>query len=206
MTRPDNGGPPVVLVETPGGHELGVSTENGVLFLGRTSRGGPCKVTVFFGRTAVIENGTVTPIPGGFCRTNLAIHAPFVPFLTEYPRADEPLFLLGVRNGRVYRQDVRWAADPDVAGNVLEYPGGFSSDQVGAPILVERDERLFLVGLAKATAVLHGAAGGERRFLSFAGLDQIREAMLEIRPAVLEQEVFYRDDEVRVLRERKEHE
>lgn len=202
IQRPEDGGPPVVAIETPGGMELGVNTDLGILFAGRTSQAGPCKLTVFFGATPVVENGEISELRGGLCHTRTIARTASAPFLMEHPRSGETLSLMGVRDGRVYTETVALATDADVAGNVLEVPDGFTPDQVGAPIFVQRDGRSYLVGLIKARARIEGA-GGTREFLVFSGLEQFRDAMLQRRPAVLEPEVIYRDDEIRTLRDRK---
>jgi len=83
MTRALEGGPPVVRIETAGGTELGVNTDLGVLFMGRTRSAGHCKVTVFFGGTPVVENSTIETIHGGLCQARLQIQSPAAPKRTR---------------------------------------------------------------------------------------------------------------------------
>lgn len=202
IQRPEDGGPPVVAIETPGGTELGVNTDLGILFAGRTSQAGPCKLTVFFGATPVVENGEIQELRGGLYQTRTVARTASAPILMEHPLPGESLQLMGVRDGQVYTQSVSLAGDDDVSGNVLAVPSGFTPDQVGAPLFVERDGRRYLVGLVKALARLEGGDGA-REFLVFSGLEQLRDAMLQRQPAVREAEVIYRDDEIRTLRDRK---
>jgi hypothetical protein len=170
--------------------------------MGRTRSAGHAKETVYFGATPVVENSTMETIGGGLCHARLQIQSPSARILTEHPRLDDSLYLLGVRDDRVYVQYVEWATDDDVRGNVLEMPDGFTADQVGAPIFVDRDGIPQLVGIVKAAAKLQREGQPERWFLTFAGLDQFREAMLERRAAVPQRGVFYREDEIRTRFER----
>ena len=56
---------PVVQIHTPGGNELGVTTDYGIVFLGRTASAGDIEITAWFGDGPSIEPSSVEPIGGG---------------------------------------------------------------------------------------------------------------------------------------------
>ena len=56
---------PTVTLQTSGGAELGVSTDQGVVFLGHTARSGEVDMIVWYGDGPSIEASVIEPIGGG---------------------------------------------------------------------------------------------------------------------------------------------
>jgi hypothetical protein len=189
---------PVVVIRTPGGTELGVTTDEGVFFLGRTAQEGPAKVLYWLGDSPLVESGEVRRRGGSIYEVLLDVDLPAVPISFEPLRPGESLVLIGVDDDWAWQYGVVVPEDPMASGTIVRWPSGLRIEpsQVGAGVFRDTGEGLTLVGLVKATAEIEG--GG--RFLLLAGLPELRVALLEPRSAVPVREVLYRADGTRIIR------
>ena len=76
---------PTLVMQTSGGSELGVSTDYGIVFLGRTARSGPVQVIAWFGDGPNIEKTVIEPVGGGVYTAETEIRLPHVEMSFEDP-------------------------------------------------------------------------------------------------------------------------
>ncbi|MFQ5507197.1 MAG: hypothetical protein ACE5F1_20695 [Planctomycetota bacterium] len=191
---------PVVGIQTPGGHELGVSTEDGVLFLARTAKAGPAKVLYFLGPSPLIEAGRILGVGGSIHRVELEVTIPSVPISFDPVQKGEELLLLALSNEEPWSAWVRVADSPFAEGTVLEGTGlGLRGEHVGAGVFRSTSAGLSMVGLIKGVARFENGPD----YLLMAGLPELRLAFVQPETAVPRQEVRYRDDGLRVYRVRR---
>jgi len=79
---------PTLEIRTPHGSELGVSTDYGVIFLGRTAQSGSVEITAWFGDGPSIESSVIEPIGGGL-------------YTAETEISEEAKILLGLVSGKI---------------------------------------------------------------------------------------------------------
>lgn len=194
--RPD-ASRPVVIVETRGGTELGASTTEGVLLLGRTAQTGPCRVHYFLGETPMVDDGQIRPAGGIFYRADVDLAQQWVHLLERDPRPDDDLVAMLPAGTDVATVPVRLARSAEVEGDVLEWPG--RPLPAGTPIFTRDSERWLFVGLVAGEAHLE-APGAERRYLVMAGTDRLREMLATPRRYPQPERVKYRPDDVHVIR------
>lgn len=190
---------PLVEVQTKGGRELGVSTTDGVLFLGTTAQEGRAQVILFYGDIPYEETAMIEPAGGGVYRLKLDVRHQGVPIAVRWPRPGEDLLLMGMRNGKIWRAWTRLAQDKGVYGEVYELPPGFHLDpsQAGAGIFRRgRGGNLSLLGLVKGTAVLMPSG---KKWLCVAGLRDLKECMVARRDVLAPKKVIHRPDLTRPI-------
>ncbi len=189
---------PIVGVTTTGGKELGVATDQGVLFLGRTAEKGPAKVLYHIDAAPVVEAGRVVPVGGSLFEVLLDVPVATVPISFEPLRPSESLIMMWLDGDEVRTHPVEVSSDPIVYGTAVRRPAGLvlAAEHVGAGVFRDTDAGLALVGLVKASARV---TGGEE-YLLLAGLPELRAAFLRPQPAVPKLEAIYRADGTRILR------
>lgn len=195
---------PVVRIETRGGVEQGVATPEGLLFLGRTSTSGPCRVHYFLGKTPVVEDGTIVPFGGLFYRADVELKQQRAEFFTSDLAPETPLFALVHRGNDVLTVPVRLARGEGLAGDLLEGPGQRLPAGTGIFTRAPEREGLWqLAGLVTAEATLQ-AEGGERTLVVFAGVDRIREALATPQPWPEPMTVRHRMDDISITKRQAE--
>lgn len=192
---------PVVAIETIAGRELGVSTEDGVLFLGRSSSEGPAKVTYFLDRAPLVEAGMIRPFGASLMKVELDVDIPSVPIDFEMPRAGEELILMGIDDDSRWQVPVTVADDDRIQGSAVRVPASLklAPRHIGAGVFRTQDGDLRLIGMVKAMAE---ASTGERWYL-LAGPNELRRALLEPKDAVPTREIRYRADGTRTILRRR---
>lgn len=188
---------PVVAIETIAGKELGVSTKDGVIFLGRSSAEGPAKVTYFLDRAPIVEAGMIRPLGGSLLQVELDVPIPAVSIDFEQTRPGESLVMMGVDDNSRWRAQVTVSDDARIQGSAVNAPNTLklAPHHIGAGVFREEGGDQRLVGLVKAVAE---ASTGERWYL-LAGPTEIRRALLEPKLAVPKREIRYRADGTRTL-------
>ncbi|MHC4893742.1 MAG: hypothetical protein ACYTFV_10325 [Planctomycetota bacterium] len=177
---------PTVILETSGGRELGVSTDYGVVFLGRTARAGGVDVAAWFGDGPSIEVSVIEPVGEGIFTADTDIFLPSVALSFRTPQAGEEVVIQG--------RDVegRWrvpttVARPDGAdGLLLDIPLELEepNDQTGAGIFVYDERgRSRLLGLLSGRVALTDSETGE-----------VREYLTAVGPSTLWRLVSFRRD------------
>jgi hypothetical protein len=164
---------PVVVVETRGGRELGVSTEYGLAFLGRTAQSGPASITVWYGDGPQTERSAIEPIGGGLFTAQTEIRFPEAAMCFDEPKPGEKVIVVGRRRGERWDRKVKVEKDSRVEGLLLptvsEIEG--SPEQVGAGVFVERENvpNPELVGLVSGVVTLT-ENGRTERYLTVVGM------------------------------------
>ena len=128
---------PTLLIRTDGGMELGVSTDYGVVFLGRTAQSGDVDMTVWFGDGPSTEKSAIEPLGGDLYTAETEIRLPSVPLSFDNPRPGDVLTVIGRDGVALWSQEVRVLSDPRVVyGVILEVPERMRGrqDQVGAGV------------------------------------------------------------------------
>ena len=164
---------PTVVVATRGGSELGVSTDYGIAFLGRTAQAGPVSLTVWFGDGPQTESSAIEPIGGGLYTARTEILLPHAGLSFEQPRPGDLLRVIGRRGGGPWERSVRVQKHPRVEGILLpllrEVEG--APDQIGAGVFVDKEGQANpeLVGLVSGTLTLT-ENGKTERFTTVVGM------------------------------------
>ena len=164
---------PTLEIRTTGGRELGVSTDYGVVFLGRTARSGPAEITAWFGDGPNIEKTVIEPVGNGIFTAETEIRLPEVIMTFGDPAPGSTLVVYGRSKAGPWHREVTVVSDPRVFGLITTIPEELraAADQVGAGVYIwpEGDERQKqLVGLVSGKIVL-GTSTGEREFLTIVG-------------------------------------
>lgn len=163
---------PTIEIRSPGGSELGVSTNYGILFLGHTAQGGRIEVTAWFGDGPDIESAVIEPIGGALYTADTEIRLPPIPIEFHDPAPGSSVLVIGRRGEELWQRTFTVASDPRVEGLLLDGDGsGIGIDQVGAGVFVlpnEDEDAKRLVGLVSGQLTLSGA-DGERRYLTVVG-------------------------------------
>ena len=186
---------PVVGIQTTKGRELGVTTEDGLLFLGRTASEGPAKALYFLGSAALIEAGDIHKLGGSIFELRLDVQLPTVPISFEPLQVGENLLMIGLDGEDEWQFSVSPVKNDVIFGSVLTYPSGFERkpEYVGAGVFRSTSRGYVLVGLLKGAALFDS---GER-YLLLAGLTELKRALMTPRKAVIERRVIYRPDGLR---------
>ncbi len=183
---------PIVLVQTPQGTELGVSTTHGVAFLGRTAKAGRAELVVWFGDGPSIEPGLIEPIGGDLYTIDVPLKLPTVALSFRDPSDGEPVEIRGRGPSGPWKVDGRIVKLEGVEGILLEVQAPFdeASDQTGAGIFVLGDDgHSRLLGLLSGRLALIGE-GPDRVVLTAVGptdlwrLVAYRRDLREQEPAV----------------------
>jgi hypothetical protein len=160
---------PVVVVETRGGRELGVSTEYGLAFLGRTAQSGPASLTAWYGDGPQTERSAIEPIGGGLFTAQTEIRFPEAAMCFEEPRPGDKVLIVGRHRGKRWDKTVRVEKDARVEGLLLPTVSEIESspEQVGAGVFVEKDNvpNPELVGLVSGVVTLT-EGGKSSRYLT----------------------------------------
>lgn len=189
---------PVVQISSPGGEELGVTTDYGIVFLGRTVRAGDIEVTAWFGDGPSIEGSTVEPIGGGIYTAETEIVLPAVPLLFDEPQPGDLVAVIGRNELGQWREIVYVREDPRVYGLLLEIPGALRGrdDQIGAGVFkyIDNDpDRLQLVGLVSGKIEL-STGGGTEEYITVMGPQQLWRLVTHRRHYPRRRPFVYRED------------
>lgn len=189
---------PTLIVETAGGVELGVSTDYGVVFLGRTARSGDVQVVAWFGDGPSIEASVIEPLGDGLYTLETEIRLPSVAMAFFDPRPGDEVRIAGRRGAEPWEVRSEVLTDPRVEGILLRVPSSLdlASDQVGAGVYV-RDEELdrpLLLGLVSGRLQLTGPDGGSREYLTVVGPTSLWRLVTHQREFPYKRRWVYRED------------
>lgn len=185
---------PVVVVHTPAGDELGVSTDYGVVFLGRHVRTGRVEFTAWFGDGPSREEGLVERIGDELVATRAEIELPSVPLCFDLPPAGTQVTVRGRRNGVPFEFLAVLAADPRVTGVLLEPSpelDALGDEALGAGVFLVREARpRELVGLLSGRLEL----GDGRRFVAAVGPETLWRVVVQHRDHDRPRRTVFRED------------
>lgn len=184
---------PVVVVHGPGGDELGVSTDYGIVFLGRTARSGRIEFTTWFGDGPSREEGLVEAVGGGIYATEGEILLPCVGLCLETPPAGSIVMVRGRRGGMPFEIEAQLASDPRVTG-VLLAPNaeldGLGEDDLGAGVFyLQPNKPMQLVGLLSGRLELGG-----KRYVTAVGPEDMWRLIVQRRNSDRPRRWVYRED------------
>lgn len=174
-------GDPTVLVRTQGGDELGVSTDYGVLFLGRGAQSGQADLTAWFADGPSWEAGTIEDVGGGLYTTHAEILLACVPLSFELPPSGSPVVVRGRRGAQVWEETTEVATHPRVQGLLLRLTDrlrDMRDEEVGAGVFVGPPEGRRLLGLVSGRLLLD-TAEGSREFVTVLGPDDLWRVVLQ---------------------------
>ena len=188
---------PVALVETTGGIEFGATTEFGVLTLGRSAAGGPCRVHYFLGPTPIVETGELLPTGSVFTRAEIDLKTQLLRALDRPLTARDELLVMWTPDGQTTREvAVRLADAAGVRGDALADPGEVLP--TGATVLCRAADGSWLfAGLIAGQAIVDGGQAAGRWFV-FAGVDRVREMLAVPSRHPVDEVPKYRTDDIAV--------
>ncbi len=189
---------PTLEIQTDAGRELGVSTDFGILFLGRSARAGEVLVTAWFGDGPSMEASVIEPLGDGLYTAEVQIRLPTTPLSFVDPRPGERVTVVGRSGSETWEEDVAVLADPRVDGILLQVPKRLrdAPEQVGAGVFVdgrEPDQRL-LLGLVSGRLELRSADGAVAEYLTVVGPDQLWRLVTRKQDLLYRKRWIYRED------------
>ena len=189
---------PTLVIDTGAGRELGVSTDYGIVFLGRTAQAGRIDVTAWFGDGPNVEAATIEPIGGGLYTAETEIRLPQVPLTFDDPSPGTELLVVGRRGGQLVERSVTVRSDPRVLGLLLSAPGDVAEDAelVGAGVYWIPDgdyERRRLVGLVSGRVRI-ATKDGEKVYLAAYGPHDLWRLVTHRRDLLQRKRWIYRPD------------
>jgi hypothetical protein len=184
---------PVVVVHGPGGDELAVSTDYGVVFLGRTAQSGRIEFTAWYGDGPTREEGLVEAMGGGVFATEGEILLPCVRLCLATPPAGSAVVVRGRRAGVPFEIEAELGSDPRVTGVLLRATPELeelTDSELGAGVFyLEPQKPLQLVGLLSGRVELDG-----RRFFTAVGPEDMWRLIVHRRNSDRPRRWVYRED------------
>lgn len=192
---------PTLSIRTEKGTELGVSTEHGVVFLGRTARAGRAEITAWFGDGESVESVVIEPVSPELCTAETEIRLPVVPMSFEEPAPGSKVWIVGRNETGRWEAEVDVLADPRAKGILTTIPEELRgrADQIGAgvfidaPPLADGTEQRYLVGLVSGVVTFSGA-DGTRQYLAVIGPGELWRLVSLRRENTKKRRWIYRDD------------
>lgn len=187
---------PVVRIVTDKGMELGVSTEFGVVFLGKTTDRGPVVVEAYFGDGPSMEQSVIEPVGGGLYTADMEIRLPHVPVSFEVPSDGEVLEVMGRRGWDRWGSITTCRTVEGVEGVLLEVPDGFldTVDQTGAGVYRRTGKfTKDLVGLVSGKISIQ-RDGENRQYLAVVGADTLWRLAAHRKDKLRRRPFVYRED------------
>ncbi len=190
---------PMLVVSSESGRELGVATNDGVVFLGRTARSGEVEITAWFGDGASTEVAVVEPLGGGVFTAETEIRLPSVPISFDTPAVGSEVSVLGRNGSESWEESVRVISDPRVEGFLLPWIARFDGhpELVGAGVFVvdANNPRLKrLVGLISGRLELTSATGKSESYLAVVGPTELWRLVTTKRDNTKKRKWVYRED------------
>jgi len=188
---------PTLVIQTDGGRELGVSTDYGVVFLGRTAQAGGARITAWFGDGPQTEVSAIEPVGGGIFTAETEIRLPESAMNFREPKPGEEVLVVGRHGGRIWQAKVEVRKNPRVDGLILPVLREVerSPDQVGAGVFVEVEGRPNpeFVGLVSGVLELT-EEGRTQRFLTVVGMRDLWRLVAHRRELDRRRPPVYRED------------
>jgi len=184
---------PIVVVHGPGGDELGVSTDYGVAFLGRTIQSGRVEFTAWFGDGPTREEGLVEAMGGGVFATDSEILLPSVPVIFEALPEGTSVIVRGRHAGVPYEIETEILDHAAVTGVLLRPTkelDALTDDDLGAGVFyVQTGKPLQLVGLLSGRLQID-----DRRYITVLGGEDLWRLVVHRRNSDRPRRWVYRDD------------
>lgn len=188
---------PTILVHSPDGTELGVSTEYGTVFLGRYARGGEIDLTAWFGDGPSLEASVVEPIGAGLFTAETEIALPAVHLAYHTPRNRETVVVRGRVGGEPWELEAEVRVDSRVSGILLRPGGGLTGEpeQVGAGVYTDEAlHRRRLLGLVSGRVRMIDADGATVDYVAVVGASDLWRLVAHRRELQRKPHWVYRED------------
>ena len=189
---------PTLEIRTEKGSELGVSTDYGIVFLGRTASAGRAEITAWFGDGPSVEPVVIEPVGGGLYTAETEIRLPSVALCFDDPRPGEELIVAGRDANGPWETRVQVCDEPRAFGILTTIPSVLAGreDQTGAGVFVpdpDDGSRRLLVGLVSGVVRFQTHAGA-RQYLAVVGPQDLWRLVTHRRELVKKRRWVYRDD------------
>jgi hypothetical protein len=185
---------PVVVVHAPAGDELGVSTDYGIVFLGRRVQTGRIEFTAWFGDGPAREEGLIERLTDELYLTKSEIELCEVPLCLDLPPAGTPVIVRGRRGSTPFEIEAVLAADERVQGVLLANSpelAGLSDADLGAGIFLVRDGKpRELVGLVTGRVEF----GDGKSYVAAVGPEELWRLAVQHRDNDRPRRTVYRED------------
>ncbi len=191
---------PTLLIQTPGGIELGVATDYGVVFLGQTRSSGEVDIGVWYGDGASIESSVIEPIGNGIFTAEIDIRMPTVPLSFETPEPGQKVLVVGRSGRKRWTERLKIVSDPHLRrGMLLEIDSDLADDpsQIGAGVYVFRDETEelpYLLGLVSGRLRVAQTDGSVAEYLTVVGPEDLWRLVVHRRALPSKAKWVYRED------------
>jgi len=184
---------PVAVIHGPSFDELAVSTDYGVVFLGRGTKSGRVEFSVWFADGENREEGVIEPVGGGLFATGAEILLPAVPLAYESPPPGSVVLVRGRREGQPFEVEARIAREPRVSGILLESSrelNALEDAELGSGVFVNvPGQELRLLGLLSGRLELDG-----RRYVTAVGPEDLWRLVVHRRNSDRPRRWVYRED------------
>lgn len=189
---------PTLQIRTEHGSELGVSTDYGIVFLGRSASAGRAEITAWFGDGPSVEPVVIEPVGGGLYTAETEIRLPSVALSFDDPRPGEELIVAGRDADGPWETRVHVRDEPRAFGILTDLPAQLAgrADQTGAGVFIpdpDDDSRRLLVGLVSGV-VSFRTHDGARQYLAIVGPQDLWRLVTHRRELVKKRRWVYRDD------------
>lgn len=188
---------PTILVETPAGSELGVSTDFGIVFLGRRSDGGESEVYAWFGDGLSVELAAIEPLGEGLYTAEPEIRLPSCPMTFVTPGPGSQVTVRGRSGTSTWETGARVTSDPRVQGLLLRPTGRLTGapEQIGAGVFVGEDlEDYELLGLVSGRIRIEDAEGRAQEYVTVVGPRDLWRVVAHRRDYSFDRRWVYRED------------
>lgn len=189
---------PTLSIRTPNGTELGVATDHGLVFLGRTATSGRAEVTAWYGDGPSIEPVVIEPVGGGLYTAETEIRLPWVSISFADPVPGQELLVVGRGQEGTWEEYVTVADEPRALGILTSIPNQLlrHDNQTGAGLYLTDPEdpvRRLLVGLV-AGIVSFQTQAGTREYLAVVGPQDLWRLVTHRHDEIKKRRWVYRDD------------
>jgi hypothetical protein len=189
---------PVLEIRSENGRELGVATDYGVIFLGRTAQMGEIEIIAWYGDGPSVELAVVEPIGHGLYTAEPEIRVPNVPLSFRVPKDGDEVTIMGRNGADRWEDKASVVSDPRVDGILLDPTSNLEdrADQVGAGVYYVNEDAgtTRLVGLVSGVLELTDADGDTERYLTVVGPNDLWRLVTYHRDLPHKPRWIYRDD------------
>lgn len=188
---------PTILIHSPTGTELGVSTDYGTVFLGRFARGGEIDVTAWFGDGPSLETSVVEPLGAGLFTAETPIRLPAVRLTFAGAANGQPVIVRGRTGADVWSLEAEVRTDPRVDGVLLRPTGRLTGapEQIGAGVFIGEELPDYrLLGLVSGRIELLGADGTTAEYVTVVGPTDLWRIVAHHRDLSRKPRWIYRED------------
>ncbi|MFT4647469.1 MAG: hypothetical protein ACI87O_002001 [Planctomycetota bacterium] len=189
---------PTLRILGEAGNELGVSTQYGVIFLGRYTSAGPVEIEAVFGDGPSVEFTVIDPVGDGLYTAKTNIRLPSVPMTFQALEAGQEVLLRGRTEEGSWQRWVKVREDERVHGILLDTCSELDNhpDQIGAGVFLRKSsksEDLRLIGLVSGRVTLQNE-GTSKTYITVQGPESLWRLVTHRRQFPRTRKWVYRED------------